>query len=485
MTSVQVVTGDFEQSIPQLLRGATVVALVPATELRGWAAEMAWHVARAAASEGRRVALVDCFVDAPSLHSITGAVNNEGLVDAFEYGASLTKIVQRQPQAGLYFIPAGTYSADAEPLMQNPRWRRLSAGFRHEEALLLLYVGAEHLPSLAAEPDGLVVLAPQGLDLAVADTNPALTAAVGHGTPVLAVIADEDKLAPGALAPVPPPVVRFELAAADDEAPVDAPATGDMGEAAGEVSAGSGEPAELEPSIAGDRLSLPFEPLRRRGSAPMAFLVEQRAGKPKWPFVVAGTGLAAAAVLVWYSVTQSRVEAEPPAADTAVAAQPVAAQPIPPVESLPWTVPVASLPSLAEALALADSLEQRHVPAIVSPVRVRGRATFRVHAGPFTSRSSADSELAQVRASRFASGGPDSMPLSVALAGGMTRAQAFSERARLRQAGVPTFILGQDSGTFRLYAGAYDASAQAALLTDILTPTGGAGTLVPRSGYVP
>lgn len=471
MTSVQVVTGDFEQSIPQLLRGATVVALVPATDLRGWAAEMAWHVARAAASEGRRVALVDCFVDAPSLHSITGAVNNEGLVDAFEYGASLTKIVQRQPQAGLYFIPAGTYSADAEQMMQNPRWRRLSAGFRHEEALLLLYVGAEHLSSLAAEPDGLVVLAPQGLDLAVADTNPALTAAVGHGTPVLAVIADEEKLAPGAL--IPPPVVRFELAEAPEPGEIEEePVAADVPIAAEEV-------------IGGDRLSLPFEPLRRRSSAPMAFLIEQRAGKPKWPFAVAGAGLAAAAALVWYSVTQSRVEAEAPAADTAAAAQAVAAQPIPAVESLPWTVPVASLPSLAEALALADSLEQRHVPAIVSPVRVRGRATFRVHAGPFTSRSSADSELAQVRASRFASGGPDSMPLSVALAGGMSRTQAFAERARLRLVGVPTFILGQDSGTFRLYAGAYDASAQAALLTDILTPTGGAGTLVPRSGYVP
>jgi cell division septation protein DedD len=373
--------------------------------------------------------------------------------------------------------------------MQNPRWRRLSAGFRHEEALLLLYVSAEYLPTLAAEPDGLVVLAPQGLDLTVAD-NPALTAAVGHGTPVLAVIADEDKVTATPLELIPPPVVRFELADAHEADEIEeVPAMRGTEDVVVEGAREIPDQAEIpEEIIAGDRLSLPFEPLRRRGSAPMAFLVEKHAGKPKWPFVVMGLALAAAAALVWYSATQTRVEAEAPAADSAVvaAAQPAApAQPAPPVESLPWTVPVASLPSLADALALADSLESRRVPAIVTPVRVRGRATFRVQAGPFASRSGADSELAQVRASRFAAGGPDSTPLSVALAGGMNRTQAFAERARLRQAGVPTFILGQDSGTFRLYAGAYDASAQAALLTDILTPTGGAGTLVPRSGYVP
>ena len=78
---------------------------------------------------------MDCFVNAPTLHGAGGESGDEGLVDAFEYGASLNRIVQQQPQADLFFIPAGTYSADAEPLMQHPRWKRLSAGFRHEEAM--------------------------------------------------------------------------------------------------------------------------------------------------------------------------------------------------------------------------------------------------------------------------------------------------------------------------------------------------------------
>jgi hypothetical protein len=77
------------------------------------------------------------------------------------------------------------------------------------------------------------------------------------------------------------------------------------------------------------------------------------------------------------------------------------------------------------------------------------------------------------------------VPLSLALGSAATRIAAVAERDRLRAAGVPVFILGQADGTFRLYAGAYDAGAQALLLQDLLTPTGGAGTLGPRAGYVP
>jgi Mrp family chromosome partitioning ATPase len=154
VTGTQLVSGDIERYVPSLLAESSVVALVPATELKGWAAEMAWRVARAAAAGGRRTALVDCFVDAPTLHAVAGAGNEEGLVDAFEYGASLNRIVQAQQQSNLFFIPAGTFNPQPQEVMQNPRWRRLSAGFRYEEALLLLYVSADHLDGLAAGTEG-------------------------------------------------------------------------------------------------------------------------------------------------------------------------------------------------------------------------------------------------------------------------------------------------------------------------------------------
>ena len=111
-----------------------------------------------------------------------------------------------------------------------------------------------------------------------------------------------------------------------------------------------------------------------------------------------------------------------------------------------------------------------------------------MHAGPYASAARADSVLNALRAAGTiapTAGTRDSLPLSVALGAGLTREAALAERSRLRTAGVPAFILGAPDSTFRLFAGAYSASAQAALLQDLLTPTGSAGELVPRAGYVP
>jgi len=144
---------------------------------------------------------------------------------------------------------------------------------------------------------------------------------------------------------------------------------------------------------------------------------------------------------------------------------------------------------VAAALALADSLEARGVPTIIAPVRLQNRAPFyRVHTGPYPSAARADSALAQLRRSGAldsATGTTVSTPLSLTLGSGLTRELALAERTRLRLAGVPVFVLGHEDGTFTLHAGAYDASAQATLLQDLLTPTGDAGTLAPRAGYVP
>src|SRR5207247_978942 len=77
--------------IPPLLDGQSLVALVPATGDLKWAAAAAWDVARAAAQHGRRVALVDLWIEDPTLHEVVGLAPTEGIVDAFEYGVSLTK----------------------------------------------------------------------------------------------------------------------------------------------------------------------------------------------------------------------------------------------------------------------------------------------------------------------------------------------------------------------------------------------------------
>jgi len=190
--------------LPGLIGHAGVIALVPVDASAPWAAASAWEVARQVAGLGRRTLLVDCFVDAPRLHSAVGAPGDDGIVDAFEYGASLNRIAQRQPGTELFFVPAGTFAADPGALLANPRWPRLAAGFRHEGALLLLYVPSAALPSVAEWTDVIVVLAPEGYD-AQRDEPGGLVEAEQLGKPLVVVTPGEPPpaaaSAPGAGAP--------------------------------------------------------------------------------------------------------------------------------------------------------------------------------------------------------------------------------------------------------------------------------------------
>lgn len=457
MTHTQITTADLDSSIGDLLAGTAVVALVPATELGGWAAQMAWRVAETAARLGRRTCLVDCFVDAPSLHATANLPNDLGLVDAFEYGASLNRIVHTMPQPNLFFIPAGTYSADVTSLIAHPRWRRLAAGFRHEDALLLLYVPGRFLARLAAQPDGILVLSPKGMDVAMAEA-PHLAEVIARGMTVLGAVAEPDLGKPAPQARV---VESLPLA-----------------------------PSSSPP------------PLSRTGPAPAP-------SPPAYPRPVRGglvtfMLLLSAAVLSWTYREELRPWTDPvvrkvramfgfhePAAvpaDTAPAPPPPP-RPSLPVDTLPFVLGVASWRDLDVALANGDSIEARSgTGAILMPVRVRTDIVWRVYAGPFRSRERADSVRSALRQARLLgprAGSIDSLPLSAALTGGLTRDEAVEERARLRRLGMPAFVLGQSDGSFRVYMGAFLSASSATTLQDLLTPTGNAGDIVPRVGITP
>jgi len=407
--------------------------------------------------------LVDCIVDAPSLSHAGQAEGEEGLVDAFEYGASLNRIVQQQPQADLFFIPAGTYAPSAEPVLSNPRWRRLSAGFRHEEALLLLYVGAEHLKTTPADPDGMVVLAPQGRGLSASEA-PALMDAVAGGLPLLAVVADERSLqqnmpAP-AFEPEAPPVMAVR----------------------------SSRPilhARVAAIVAAMFLAV------------LAFGAAQYFGGPDLLRRMRSAGPDADPAVA-PSQTSSNPNApssgalNPTATSSTAAAAPATNAVrvvLPPVESLPFALDVAIVPELEGALAAADSLEAHGARTIVAPFHLKGRPTrYHVQAGPFATRARADS----VRAALFAqgvlprgAGRVARVPMSVAFSDRLGRTAALAERARLRRLGVPTFVLGQADGSFRLYAGSFDRPLSMLALTEMLPSIGSAGAIVPRAGYVP
>ena len=188
--------------VPPLVEGQALVALVAATPDLPWAGKAAWDIARIAARDGRRVALVDLHLEHPALHDVVGLGASDGIVDAFEYGVSLTKAAHEV--SGVFLIPCGSDTAAAADVFAHPRWPKLQAGFRSEGALLLVFLSPAGLAQLSAIADGAIVLAPEGLD-AESAAAAAMTAAAERGTPLLGVARDRWMPSGGTKAPVPAP----------------------------------------------------------------------------------------------------------------------------------------------------------------------------------------------------------------------------------------------------------------------------------------
>jgi cell division septation protein DedD len=129
----------------------------------------------------------------------------EGIVDAFEYGVSLTKTAREID--GVFFIGTGSYTANAGALLSQDRWRRLHAGFRSEGALLLVYLAPEAAPRLGAVADGAIALAPQGVESG-STADRALAAVSERGTPMLGVVRERWSAPTVSPPPAPPPPLR-------------------------------------------------------------------------------------------------------------------------------------------------------------------------------------------------------------------------------------------------------------------------------------
>jgi len=326
--------------VPTLLQDRALVALVPDTGDLSWAARAAWDVARAATRGGRRVALVDLSVEDPILHKVAGVEAKEGIVDAFEYEVSLSKTAHLVD--GVHFIAAGSYTAKAGDLYAHPRWRRLQAGFRSENALLLLYLPASGLERCSATPDGVVVLSPDGSTL----TSPAgqiVAGALARGAPPIGVVQERWTQAPAA----------------------------------------------------------PQTP-RRASAPPIAKPPLARRLRP----VFIALGLALSGATGWALLARGAEHPRAPLIPASPAADPVphhAPAPVPqPADTLGWSVQLAAYGASAKALGDADQLARAGVPAYVTPVAAPGRRTvwYRVIAGARKTRAGA----ALLRDSLWASG---------------------------------------------------------------------------------
>jgi len=515
-------------SISELLAGAAVVALVPATAELDKAAAMAWQLARTAANAGRKVALVDCHVDEPQLHAVVGEPNDEGIVDVFEYGASLSRIARQQPEENLYFLPAGTFAPDPAALMGHQRWRRLSAGFRHEDAVMLLFVPAEFVGAIVPNLDGLVALAPGGADAGLAST-PEIQAAVDRGVPLLATLSETEWPEAAAVATVPaepavePPAAiaprpsgerRKTVASAGTIAEAPARPSGERGKAvarAGTIAEAPARPSgERAKAVAraGTIAEAPARPSGERAKAvagPGAMAaqpyfrrrhgLEGRAARARWGLYAPLLLAVVAAAAVNYRVelglgdlglSKLRLGG---AADQAAPAPGGAPSLVPhAVDSLPFVVQVSAWTSLAPALDAADALEGNGFLAIVSPLHLGTQLWYRVYVGPVATQDAADSLRSAVRAAGFdrpLAASPVLAPLSVALLRAVTPGAARAERARLRAAGLPAFVLGLADGSYELLVGAFQRADQADYLDSLITSTGRAGQIGPRVGFRP
>ncbi len=150
--------------IPPLVEGRSLIAVVPVTDDLWWSAEMAWNVARAAAGGDRRIALVDMFFDKPHLHELVGERSSHGITDAFEFGLALSHGAREQLSENIHFIAAGSSPNRTSNILERPRWKRLSAGFRKEDAVLFLYMSPGSLARFAASPDLVLFLSQEPYD---------------------------------------------------------------------------------------------------------------------------------------------------------------------------------------------------------------------------------------------------------------------------------------------------------------------------------
>ncbi len=359
--------------VPPLVNDAALVALVTLTDDMPWAAKAAWDIARIAARDGRRVALVDLCLEHPALHEVVGLSTTEGIVDAFEYGVSLNKAAHEV--TGVFIIPAGSDTAHPAEVYGHARWPKLQAGFRSEGALLILLLPLAGLAQLSATPDGVFALAPEGL---------APNFALPRDIPLLGVVRDRWLPSNPRLSPPAMPVPIAEQPRRGLRVAVGALVV------AGLAVGGWALLARARESAAVPRHPAATVPLAPATSTP--------------------------------STTSTNLHHPPP--------PPVR------LDTLGWTVQLAAYASLDKALAHADRLAaDAGVPALVTPVPQGGKGPmwYRVLAGSYATRAAAGTARASLWRRGLAAEGVGDL----VLAPYSYHAPAGASLEQLRRRGLP------------------------------------------------
>lgn len=399
-------------------------------------------IARAQSSR-RRVALGDLLGDAEPIHRLLNTDDPHGLADSFLYGVSINKIAQPVPQFGeLYVLPTGSEMPGYADIFKNARWRRLAAGF-HETGSLLVVAApadADHVIDIVGLTDGVVL---------VGDANlPGLGA---------------DRLV-GRIAPAEVPV-----------------------EAAAAASSPNGEaPAAAAPTRSRVRLS----PAALGG------------GVLALGLVVIGIWLAARPLVrghepLWLRRRSSASEAgtvpstldsmRPDSTASAATSLLRPANPADSANAAAYAVVVARFNTLLGAQIWLQTKAHDLPSPTLTPFRVNGETWFRAIVGSYPTRAQADSLLAALSLEGLSR--PDSANViraPLAFQVDSVTAEAVPALIKYWAArGQPYYALRQQDGSARLYTGAFQSAAEAALYLQSI-PSGGnvKQVLVYRIGRV-
>lgn len=432
MTARVLAPARLAEMVPPLFADRHLVILTPATANTEWAIQGAWAFARAAATGSRSVLLVDLSADGPMLDSGATGAASRGIADVFLTDEPLNDAARPQDRPGLFYIQRGARAGGFESVWASERWAKLARGFASEGALLLLFAPPAALSHFPFEPDGLVVLAPQGYD-PVDGTFPHIAKRIEQGTALLAVVGDETKRPSGGT----------------------------------RTSGASSRP-----------------PLRRSSTA--ARRPAASVGHLRYVTVaLVGLGAVASAVAVWAGRPSATAA---PSRGLAHVAAPFDADAAA-GDSLFYSVQVAAFNTLEQAMTRAAELEGGGMPAIVTPVRMGSQGTwYRVLTGALPSARAADSLLQSLWHSRRVERPQGTIlrtPEAYRVGRRVPAADAEADARGLRARGVPAYIVGAPDGTARVYVGAFDLPEQAHAVDSLLTTAGLTGTLVQRMGTTP
>lgn len=399
-------------------------------------AKVAIGIGRAQAGR-RRVAIGDLLGESPALQALVDGDDPHGITDSFTYGVSLNRIAREVASVpGLYVMQTGTEPVDAAAVFPNQRWRRLAGGFREVGALLVLAARADApaVEDLARQLDGAIL---------VGEVVPTYL-------PVASVISTVRK-------PEPPPDVEERavpvqggITAIEPVRSGIAVGTWLKGAAAVLLISALGVWFAARPFASHPRPYAPRPDTPRAGAAAIPGMVDSGA---------------AADSLSLPLVTNP--------ADSASAAA--------------WAVEMFATNTLAGAAARVREESDRTPASTFTPALVDGAVWYKVVAGAYALRGTADSLLAALRQR----GRLDERSTVVRLPyAWLVNSAVATERVRgllnaYRDLGQPVYALEQPDGTFNVYAGAFESPRQAAMLLESLRAEGiSTPTLVFRTGRV-